>query len=130
MSEGLWYYGVYSQILDFTMTEKLTTTPRDELESLKHEAGRYPAAQQPFMLEALNHVPGYWNAAAADHSFDVLWREGIRQQLCHYALVHLSSETMSPSLKQDLKGSIRQNLINLGNKQLAEVTVAAEATSS
>jgi|GEM_PF-3079520 len=96
------------------MIEKHTTTPRSELSILQQEVGRFPADMQAHMSEALRNVPSYWNSAAADQLHESIWRPAIRQQLCRYALAHLSSGDLSVSMNELLESRVRRNLTNLG----------------
>jgi hypothetical protein len=96
------------------MPEKDTTTPRDELSILQQKVGLFPADMQAPMSEALRYVPAYWNSAAADQTHESIWRSAIRQQLCRYALAHLSSGDLSVSMSEMLESRVRRNLTNLG----------------
>lgn len=104
------------------MTEKLHTTQQDELTQLLHEVGLSPAEVQQLMREALRQVPQHWNADTAVQPQGVAWRIPIRQHICELALRYFSSDNVPKTVDQLLTSSVRQNLINLGNKQLDETS--------
>lgn len=101
-------------------SEKPYITPREVLSDLEHEVGHYSVEKQPWMRAALRAVPGYWNAAVAEQPQDRLWYGKMSQQLVRHALGYLSTKEVRSSMDQMLYSSVRQNLINLGNKYLVD----------
>lgn len=97
------------------MTEKHHTTQRLELEKLRqavdHLPRHIPADIKNGVRDALDRVPGVWNAATCDEPFPLVWETQIQSQLYVLArkvLADLALEkTMSPRLESQVYGNLK-----------------------